>query len=328
VGIGSLQNLQQLNVIGCVLSTFTNELNKTPILVINAATNASLNNVPDEWKNVTQGIIQSPNSAISDLSSLYSKVVGNVAYLNARRKSMEDNFVIQHELPDMPGSTHVFAVFDGHAGPEAAAHCCVHTVPLVMKHVINEDKPKTIEIMMRETMLALAKFSTSEENPLSGATANLAFVVGEELYLACCGDVQTLIIEKNKAAFFSPTQTSEQSGERLRIQRIGGWVTEQGRVNGAINVSRCLGSMKYAPFVSGAFELVHRKITDDTSAMVMASDGLWAVMSPEEVLEVIIAVRKSTGGLKSAAIRLRDLAFQLGSADNITVLVVDFKCDD
>jgi hypothetical protein len=53
-------------------------------------------------------------------------------------------------------------------------------------------------------MTALSKFSSSESNPTSGATANLGLVVGEDLFLACCGDVQTLIIQDNKIQLYVP----------------------------------------------------------------------------------------------------------------------------
>lgn len=56
-----------------------------------------------------------------------------------------------------------------------------------------------------------------------------------------------------------------------------------------------------------------------TALAFRAADGLWDVMSNEEVGEVIVSLNDP----QDAAARLVEYAFTRGSADNITVLVID-----
>jgi serine/threonine protein phosphatase PrpC len=60
---------------------------------------------------------------------------------------------------------------------------------------------------------------------------------------------------------------------------------------------------------------VHRK---DGMWMIIASAGVWSVMSNEEAAK--IAGTKSTTGAAAAAIR--DAALKKGTADNVSVIVV------
>lgn len=143
---------------------------------------------------------------------------------------------------------------------------------------------------------------------------------------------------------FTNRQLPEHNAERLRIQRLGGYITDQGRVNGSITVVRCLGSPKFQPYVSNLGDFTHRPITDNTEYLILASDGLWKVLSSHDAMAIVETSKQTysffpfiqnscdgcfrSGNLKLAATRLRDAAFQLGSADNITVIVIDFKCED
>ena len=50
----------------------------------------------------------------------------------------------------------------------------------------------------------------------------------------------------------------------------------------------------------------------------MGCDGLWDVVSNDEVVEIVLNAKDPV----LAAVKLRDLAYQLGSADNISVVCV------
>jgi len=126
-----------------------------------------------------------------------------------------------------------------------------------------------------------------------------------------------------------------------RISSLGGKVTFKNipRVEGILAVSRALGDMKLHPFVTCEPEFLSRGIETGDLFMVMASDGLWDVMSNEDVGKFVHKKylnfsRESAKGTSSKnyykqfvyiAKQLCEEASILGSTDNITVQVIDLS---
>jgi serine/threonine protein phosphatase PrpC len=121
--------------------------------------------------------------------------------------------------------------------------------------------------------------------------------------------------------------------EAERIRRLGGKVTVDAifgsvaRIDGALAVSRAMGDAKFRPFVTSTPEVVSRDVKPG-SALLMACDGLWDVLSVEEtVFELKLANRKGMG-LAAAAEHLARLAIQRGTVDNVTVMVTTIGASD
>lgn len=74
-----------------------------------------------------------------------------------------------------------------------------------MIHVFKDDVEGNTS-MLRETLASLAHLCNTVEDSSSGCTAGIAFVTGEHLYLATCGDVQALLVEKGKEALYAPSR--------------------------------------------------------------------------------------------------------------------------
>ena len=74
------------------------------------------------------------------------------------------------------------------------------------------------------------------------------------------------------------------------------------------------------------FEFVkaEKDLTDDDMYLVLASDGLWDVMTNEDCATFILSRSRN---FKDVARALCYEAMLLGSADNVTVLVIDLKTD-
>ena len=121
---------------------------------------------------------------------------------------------------------------------------------------------------------------------------------------------------------------------------MGGRVIFWGRwrVEGVVAVSRAIGDMNLKPYVTCDPEIVIHSLTTDDQYIILASDGLWDVMSNEEVGTFITRLAISLLDFGDIASRIsqrnefqhlaRDLcdeAILLGSSDNITVLVVDIR---
>lgn len=134
--------------------------------------------------------------------------------------------------------------------------------------------------------------------------------------------------------------------EYARIEALGGKVIQWNgyRVLGVLAMSRSIGDRYLKPYIIPVPEVTVVARARDDECLVLASDGLWDVLSNEEVCDAArkrillwhkknataAVARGSDGGspdpaAQAAAEYLSKLALQKGSKDNITVLVVDLK---
>lgn len=79
----------------------------------------------------------------------------------------------------------------------------------------------------------------------SGCTAVVALVSGRDLYVANAGDSRCVVCRNGKAIEMSFDHKPEDEEESDRIQKAGGKVTLDGRVNGGLNLSRAIGDHAY-----------------------------------------------------------------------------------
>merc|ERR1711878_111617 len=79
----------------------------------------------------------------------------------------------------------------------------------------------------------------------SGCTAVVALLVGTELFVANAGDSRCVVCRDGKAIEMSFDHKPEDDLERNRINKAGGKVTQDGRVNGGLNLSRAIGDHAY-----------------------------------------------------------------------------------
>lgn len=79
----------------------------------------------------------------------------------------------------------------------------------------------------------------------SGCTAVVALLAGNELYVANAGDSRCVVCRNGAAMDMSFDHKPEDTEELERIQKAGGRVTMDGRVNGGLNLSRAIGDHAY-----------------------------------------------------------------------------------
>lgn len=91
----------------------------------------------------------------------------------------------------------------------------------------------------------------------SGCTAVVALLAGNELYVANAGDSRCVVCRNGAAMDMSFDHKPEDAEELERIQKAGGRVTLDGRVNGGLNLSRAIGDHAYKT-VSIPFQHHHK----------------------------------------------------------------------
>ncbi|CAL9157435.1 unnamed protein product, partial [Musa hybrid cultivar] len=177
-----------------------------------------------------------------------------------------------------------------------------------------------------------SEFLKSEisQNRDAGSTASTAILVGDRLLVANVGDSRAVISRGGKAFAVSKDHKPDQTDERRRIEDAGGFVMWAGtwRVGGVLAVSRAFGDRLLKQFVVADPEiqawmpnLQYIIIVDHSlEFLILASDGLWDVVTNEEAVAMIQSIEDP----EQAAKRLLHEAYQRGSADNITCVVVRF----
>ncbi|TYI39250.1 hypothetical protein ES332_A02G084800v1 [Gossypium tomentosum] len=113
----------------------------------------------------------------------------------------------------------------------------------------------------------------------------------------------------------------DRSDERLRIEDAGGFIIWAGtwRVGGVLAVSRAFGDKLLKPYVVAEPEIQEEEI-DGVDFIIIASDGLWNVLSNEDAVALVQQVTDA----EAAARKLIKEAYARGSSDNITCVVVRF----
>lgn len=177
-----------------------------------------------------------------------------------------------------------------------------------------------------------------------GSTAVVAVVCSSHIIVANCGDSRAVLCRGKEAIPLSTDHKPNREDEYARIKASGGKVFEWNghRVFGVLAMSRSIGDRYLKPSVIPEPEVMFVPRAREDECLIMASDGLWDVMTNEEACEVVrkrlLIWHKKNGtqpianrGLgvdpaaQSAAEYLTNLALQKGSEDNISVIVVDLK---
>eukprot|EP00013_Stygamoeba_regulata_P019413 CAMPEP_0177648052 /NCGR_PEP_ID=MMETSP0447-20121125/10625_1 /TAXON_ID=0 /ORGANISM="Stygamoeba regulata, Strain BSH-02190019" /LENGTH=688 /DNA_ID=CAMNT_0019150673 /DNA_START=164 /DNA_END=2230 /DNA_ORIENTATION=+ len=210
-----------------------------------------------------------------------------------------------------------------------------------------------------------AGFARTERNLLAdlphstaGSTAVCVSLVGAHLTAANLGDSRAVLGRRDGSAQpLSRDHKPDLPDERARIEALGGFVRRLGvwRVQGVLATSRALGDQPLKPFVSALPEQMERTLVagvDDF--VVLASDGLFDVLTNQEVVSLVrtrLAAlsskqqqqqqqqqqststsadprdweRAHAEELSHIAEELCKTAYQRGSSDNITAMIVDLR---
>ncbi|XP_077148105.1 protein phosphatase 1G [Ranitomeya variabilis] len=180
----------------------------------------------------------------------------------------------------------------------------------------------------------------------SGTTAVVALIRGKQLIVANAGDSRCVVSEGGKAVDMSYDHKPEDELELARIKNAGGKVTMDGRVNGGLNLSRAIGDHFYKrnqnlppeeQMISALPDIKVLTLNEEHDFMVIACDGIWNVMSSQEVVDFIqekISQQEQSGehaGLSSIVEELLDQCLAPDTSgdgtgcDNMTCIIIRFQ---
>ncbi|XP_062218207.1 probable protein phosphatase 2C 10 [Phragmites australis] len=239
-----------------------------------------------------------------------------------KRASMEDFY--EARIDEIDGETvGFFGVYDGHGGVRAAEYVKQHLFSNLINHpkFISDTKSAIAETYNHTDSEFLKADSCQTRD--AGSTASTAIIVGDRLLVANVGDSRAVICKGGEAIAVSRDHKPDQSDERQRIEDAGGFVMWAGtwRVGGVLAVSRAFGDKLLKQYVVADPDIKEEVVDSSLEFLILASDGLWDVVTNEEAVAMVKPIQDQP---EEAAKKLLQEAYQRGSSDNITVVIVRF----
>uniref|UniRef100_UPI00398E3DFF protein phosphatase 1B isoform X1 n=1 Tax=Pristiophorus japonicus TaxID=55135 RepID=UPI00398E3DFF len=263
------------------------------------------------------------------------------------RVEMEDAHTAIVGIPQGLDTWSFFAVYDGHAGSRVANYCSKH----LLEHITsNEDfrdtnvsgypiEP-TIEHVKSGIRTGFLKIDEYMRNfselrngmDRSGSTAVAVMISPEHTYFINCGDSRAVLYRNAQLCFSTQDHKPCNPREKERIQNAGGSVMIQ-RVNGSLAVSRALGDYDYKcvdgkgpteQLVSPEPEVYEILRAEEDEFIILACDGIWDVMSNEELCEFTRSRLEITDDLEKVCNWVVDTCLHKGSRDNMSIVLVCF----
>lgn len=154
------------------------------------------------------------------------------------------------------------------------------------------------------------------------------------LSVACAGDSRAVLVHGGRAVPLSVDHKPDRLDERARVLTAGGMILNR-RVMGGIAVTRSIGDVTVKHGMGGAFlvspepDVVELQLLPSTlsssappSFVIMACDGVWDVLTENDAGAMVADALSMGCDATSAARILVQAAFDKGSKDNISAVIV------
>ncbi|XP_033841262.2 LOW QUALITY PROTEIN: protein phosphatase 1bb [Periophthalmus magnuspinnatus] len=233
-----------------------------------------------------------------------------------------------------------FAVYDGHRGIQSPNYCSGHLLEHILSGGVDfGSTPCSVEGVkdgIRSGFLNIDEYMRASSDlrqglDRSGSTAVCVLLSPTHLYFINCGDSRAVLCRHGNVGFSTQDHKPSLPREKERIQKAGGSVMIQ-RVNGSLAVSRALGDYDYKcvdgkgpteQLVSPEPEVcVLERAGEGDEFIVLACDGIWDVMSNEDVCEFVRSRLQVCEDLEKICNSVVDTCLHKGSRDNMSVVLV------
>lgn len=248
-----------------------------------------------------------------------------VRSIQGSRQHMEDTYQAAINLAGDDKNA-FFGVFDGHGGARASDFTAEHLHTQILfgsnPHKWEEEPQAALEWGFKQLDYNWLMLAT-KNNWDDGTTAVTSLIHQGVLYVANVGDSRAVLSHQGKAVDMSHDHKPIREDEKARIEKLGGRIIHYGtwRVEGVLAVTRAIGDRRLKKYVSAVPEIKTRSIKDGDEYLILASDGVWDVLSSQAAVDVVCSAKD----VHEAARRLTETAYKRGSMDNITSLVIDLR---
>uniref|UniRef100_A0A1D1XT40 protein-serine/threonine phosphatase n=1 Tax=Anthurium amnicola TaxID=1678845 RepID=A0A1D1XT40_9ARAE len=202
------------------------------------------------------------------------------------------------------------------------------------KKAILEGFQRTDEFLLRESAAGGWQ---------DGATAVCLWILGQTALVANIGDAKAVLARSTpidgsndavnetnstlKAIVITREHKAIYPKERARIQKAGGSVGTNGRLQGRLEVSRAFGDRQFKKVgVIATPDIYSFDLTGREKFIILGCDGLWGVFGPSDAVDFVH--KHLQDGLSAATIvrrLVREAVRERLCKDNCTAIVIVFK---
>lgn len=285
-----------------------------------------------------------------------SNINGKVGFasMQGKRDSMEDAEIVSEfaiQIGEEARTIQLYGVFDGHVGAECSTYLKMHVEGHLKENLQkafvsilqDEKKGEIFEEAAIFNVLKCAFVHLGSEYRMihlkntgklarAGSAANIALTIGDDIWVSNVGDSRAILVSCEGPAIALSEDAKPQIPKYKRgaerrggavIQGVGGTSRVMGTGPLAYSLARAVGHDEETSGINPRAKVIKYSIPKEArkgSFLVIGCDGLWDIVSTNDVAATVRAHAHATPA-EIAAI-LTKKAYQTGSLDNITVLVV------
>jgi serine/threonine protein phosphatase PrpC len=227
-----------------------------------------------------------------------------------------------------------FGVYDGHGGKFVSGFLADSLPSLFIDKRINYPISKDyINQVFRYLQQKILKKSYYDKALHCGSTClvGIHYKKQDQDYLNVInsGDTRCVLCRDNFAIPLSKDHKPMWPEERHRIQKLGGTPYFDGddwRIKD-LSVSRSFGDFDAEPYLTNMPDVFRYKLDKNDKFIVFACDGLWDVLSNQDVVNFILNecydsdLQTRINKTNNIAKKLAEYALHKGSTDNLTIIV-------
>ena len=247
-------------------------------------------------------------------------------------------------------------VFDGHGGKEVAIYAAKHILDVLGSNAnftSGNFGPGLVETFFKLDEDMLTASGTEELSRIkeehrtaddmfdaqAGCTAVFAYLNQTTITVANAGDSRCVLSRNGQAVPMSFDHKPDDAPELARIKNAGGYV-QDGRVQGNLNLSRCLGDFEYKKnfdippkdqMITADADIKTETLTPEDEFVILACDGVWDILSNQEAVD-FVSQRIKTKDVKDIVEDIFDrcIAADVASSgglgcDNMTCIILKFN---
>ena len=247
--------------------------------------------------------------------------IGKLTDIGQRREQNEDSLYAFDSFIQTNDGLESFGLFivadgtGGHVGGEIASAITVRTIAShMLEHIYipyfktaqRPDLGMLVGQMTEAVLLANTQVVGTVEK--AGSTLTMAAIMGQDLYLAHVGDSRAYL---HSAGHLK--QLTQDHSLKAKMIEAGQITPEEARRSHIPNIIYNAVGQESDPEVA-----LYSRVLLPENTLLLCSDGLWEMVSDEEMVKIIDAA----ANLTEAANKLIEAANDHGGHDNITAILV------
>jgi len=259
----------------------------------------------------------SQNEMKQDNNSVVSGYFCKEEINNKYKRKMEDfHRVIKRNEDEM-----LFILMDGHGGDKVAKYVKERYPDIFFVYLVQNEQ--NVEKSLQESIRKIESELYFPKAREMGTTLSIIYIYKDSnqtkhLYSANVGDSRCLLVSEGKINRITYDHRIDDQSEKERIIQAGGCI-QNGRLMGIINLSRTIGDLELKKYgLISTPNIFQKELDKHDKFVLMASDGVWDVISDTEVL----GLYSKNQNAEEYAEEIVKRAVLNGSRDNISCLAI------